>query len=35
VVQQRGDAGGEAFTLGQCDTDTQKTISTLEKRMKN
>jgi hypothetical protein len=26
---------GEAFTLGQCDTDTQKTIATLEKRMKD
>jgi hypothetical protein len=25
----------EAFTLGQCDTDTQKTIATLEKRMKD
>jgi hypothetical protein len=26
---------GEAFMLGQCDTDTQKTIATLEKRMKD
>jgi hypothetical protein len=25
----------EAFALGQCDTDTQKTIATLEKMMKN
>ena len=25
----------EAFALGQCDTDTQKTIATLEKRMKD
>jgi hypothetical protein len=25
----------EAFSLGQCDTDTQKTIATLEKRMKD
>src|SRR5262249_24253974 len=26
---------GEAFTLGQCDSDTQKTIATLEQRMKD
>src|SRR5262249_17789507 len=26
---------GEAFTLGQCDSDTQGTIATLEKKMKD